>query len=898
MKQVMKRSLAMVMALILCLGILSVMAVNAGAAGSWLYNQGTRGVIASELSSYAEAFYMGNDTSYEYLSSLSGSSNLSTVSGSELYRELQELMVKNHDYITSYNDTREMYAYTDCQNGGGKISSFYSGKEIGPAWDGGSTWNREHTWPNSKGDASGQGENDIMMLRPASSAENSSRGNKAYGESTGFYNPNSESGGVYNLHGDVARIMLYVYVRWGNTGYMWGSAGVIESKEVLLKWMAEDPVDTWELSRNDSVESITGTRNVFVDYPELAFLLFNETVPSDMITPSGKAAEKGYVVSAVANDDTFGTVSVNGKVISATPAAGYYVAGYEVISGSATVTQSGNMLVVNAASDCTVQVNFAPKATTSVIFWENGVSAGGQTVHAGDAVTLPAHTTTVPTGYTFVGWSKGEIADTDIYPTATMKAGDSYIVNETTNLYAVYSYEVEGEGGSEPTTTKVTASIATVASANGWQNDTKYPSWTMDSNVTVNATGGQYTGKYFTSGTNWRIYQTDSGKFTISVAEGYTIDTVKVTYSKYNSGIMTYNGANTDTGKTVNVGASSATFGVGNTGGKTNGQVRITAIEVVYSGAASGPSVTTYYTTGAAVSCQHANTTFVEGKAATCTTNGWTDGTYCNDCQTYIFGNEPIPATGHETAVWKDTVPATCNTYGIAGHYHCDICDADYASKTPEAHTLSAEELRLGMDPDNHDADTELRGAVDPTCSSVGYTGDLYCTGCNKPLERGSEIPMAQHELKPVEAKDATHDDDGNIAHYLCSGCGKYFADGQGTQELTKEEVIIPAAGHDYGEFQKNASKHWKECSCGKKSEEGGHTFGAWKVTKQATVGVTGTKERTCTACGYVETATIPATSNPATGDSQILLWSALLLVSAFGLLTVCVIVPAKKRQY
>ena len=125
-----------------------------------------------------------------------------------------------------------------------------------------------------------------MTLRPAVSNINSSRGNKAYGEGSDYYNPNSVSSGSYNLHGDVARIVLYTYVRWGNTSYMWGSDGVMENKDVLLKWMAEDPVDTWELARNDSVESITGTRNVFVDYPEFAFLLFNESIPEDMGTPS------------------------------------------------------------------------------------------------------------------------------------------------------------------------------------------------------------------------------------------------------------------------------------------------------------------------------------------------------------------------------------------------------------------------------------------------------------------------------------------------------------------------------------------------------------------------------------------------------------------------------------
>ena len=77
--------------------------------------------------------------------------------------------------------------------------------------------------------------------------------------------------------------MLYTYVRWGETAKL---LNAIESVDVLLKWNQADPVDTWELARNDSVQSITGTRNVFVDYPELAFILFGRTVPTGLVTPS------------------------------------------------------------------------------------------------------------------------------------------------------------------------------------------------------------------------------------------------------------------------------------------------------------------------------------------------------------------------------------------------------------------------------------------------------------------------------------------------------------------------------------------------------------------------------------------------------------------------------------
>ena len=448
MKYQFKRGLSMMLVLVMIISLLSGLTIHAEAA-SYTYNWGTRGVTATYLSEDAKDFYAANGVTYETLSALSGSSSTSSVASSALYKQLQSLMRDNHDTITSYNDTKELYRYTDCQNGGGKISSFYSGKEVGPDWDGGSTWNREHTWPNSKG-LGGSDENDIMMLRPTSVSENTSRGNKAYGQSSGYYNPNSESGGNYDLRGDVARIFLYVYVRWGNVNgngeyTTWGSNGVMESKDVLLEWMYVDPVDTWELGRNDAVESITGTRNVFVDYPELGYLLFNEAVPSNMSTPSGKAGET-YKITAIVNDSKMGSVSASGNNINAVPAEGYMVSGYEVVSGTATVTRDGNAFKVNPSSDCTIRVIFAAKQQVTVDYLNNTTVISSQTAYSGDTIKLPAYTGETPEGYTFVGWSDEIVSDADTQPAYT-RSGADYLVTGETDLYALFSYVVEGEGG-------------------------------------------------------------------------------------------------------------------------------------------------------------------------------------------------------------------------------------------------------------------------------------------------------------------------------------------------------------------------------------------------------------------------------------------------------------------
>ena len=153
----------------------------------------------------------------------------------------------------------------------------------------------------------------------------------------------------------------------------------------------------------------------------------------------------------------------------------------------------------------------------------------------------------------------------------------------------------------EPTPESGTAKvvISKYATLNGWTNGTSYESISLNSFITASAQGnavGSYslnTGKYYTNGQNWRLYQTEKATLTIS-GEGKVIVSVKVSYAPYNTGCLTLNGKNIASDTVVAVNANSITFGVGNTDATvTNGQVRITAIEVVYGGSAELPEETT-----------------------------------------------------------------------------------------------------------------------------------------------------------------------------------------------------------------------------------------------------------------------------------------------------------------
>ena len=469
MKQQMKRSIAMLLSLLLVLSLFAGISTEAATVNyqygstetysNVIKNWGTRGELATFLSPNAEDYYQG--VSYASLAALEGSSDLSKVSTSALYLELNQLMSQAHSNVNSYGDARYLMQFTDIEKNGTEItqiSSFYSGKLVGPAWDSGSTWNREHVWPNSKGGdadvnaSSCNNESDIMMLRPAPSSENSSRGNKAFGESSGYYFPNLSD--TYDVRGDVARTVLYTYVCWGTEqsavlDNMWGADGVIESLDVLLTWMEEDPVDTWEMGRNDSVESITKTRNVFVDYPELAFELFEVEVPQ-MNTPSGIAGTAGYEITAVSNNNAYGTVSVNGSNVTAHPAAGYQVAGYELTSGSANVTVNGNVFSLSASTDCTIMILFEKIPSFTVQVMENGTPAGSAAVQNGQNYTFPSYTGTVPEGYTFCGWVAAAIEEASSQlPAQIYQPGDVLAVSEDQVYYSLFSF-VNSEDQSNP----------------------------------------------------------------------------------------------------------------------------------------------------------------------------------------------------------------------------------------------------------------------------------------------------------------------------------------------------------------------------------------------------------------------------------------------------------------
>ncbi len=89
-------------------------------------------------------------------------------------------------------------------------------------------------------------------------------------------------------------------------------------------------------------------------------------------------------------------------------------------------------------------------------------------------------------------------------------------------------------------------------------------------------------------------------------------------------------------------------------------------------------------------------------------------------------------------------------------------------------------------------------------------------------------VPASGHSLDKVAAKAATCTEDGHLAHWKCTKCGKLFKDADGNIEISADNVLVEATGHDTEHvkhvsekaptYKDDGHKEYYECpECGKK---------------------------------------------------------------------------------
>lgn len=317
MKHFTKRVLSITLVLLLVLSVTvgtlpTVVSAKTGTQGT---NTGTRHTLCTSLSTQAQQYYTGSYT-WETLSAMTGGNEDCLDTDNELFQALHNLMSSTMTASVSYSSLTSYWPKTDGTGSKSSTQLFYSDTT-------GSDFNREHVWPKSHASFhESNGGSDLHHLRPTDSTINSTRGNlimgnvkdknssyktKSYNGKTVLYYTGSLCEVNDNIKGDVARILLYVWCRWeepnlfkntptpvkGPNDEKNDGGKVIESLDTLLQWCALDPVDTWEMSRNDQVENIQGNRNAFIDYPELAWLVFGKDVPANITTPTNNTGVSG-----------------------------------------------------------------------------------------------------------------------------------------------------------------------------------------------------------------------------------------------------------------------------------------------------------------------------------------------------------------------------------------------------------------------------------------------------------------------------------------------------------------------------------------------------------------------------------------------------------------------------
>ncbi|QCX00111.1 T9SS type A sorting domain-containing protein [Aggregatimonas sangjinii] len=261
-------------------------------------------------------------------------------------------------------------------------------------------WNREHTYPRSLGNpnlgSEGPG-SDAHHLRASDVQFNGVRGNRPYIDDTG--NAKAINNGFYpgdEWKGDVARMMMYMYLRYGdrclpNVVGLGNSTFDPDMRDIFLEWNAEDPVSQVEINRNILLEGIQGNRNPFIDNPSFATRIWGGPQAEDRFAN----ASPSIVINEVDADQTstdatefielfdggFGNSSLDGLVVVLYN--GNNDQSYNAIDLDGFTTDANGYFVIGSAGVPNVNLE---------AFTTNGVQNGADAValYEDDAANFPS----------------------------------------------------------------------------------------------------------------------------------------------------------------------------------------------------------------------------------------------------------------------------------------------------------------------------------------------------------------------------------------------------------------------------------------------------------------------------------------------------------------------------
>ena len=296
-------------------------------------------------------------------------STVSTSSASFLTQLQAKINPHTSVFYSNYANTMiNLFEAADTTNGQKTITCKYSGERIvySPPFDWtNNDFSREHTYchnwmPTNPADNPEKPEyNDQHHLYPAKQTDvNAERSNYPLGEVVTVQNAyllgksglDANGRKVYEPRdehkGNAARALFYVAACYNTvSGNNWQFRNPIsptinygQDQEVLKAWHYLDPPDSYEISRNDFLDSLQGNRNPFIDSMQYACYIdfTNMTKLTGVTTPcgsfvglTGKAANEvdfsvfpnpsagtfSVLLNAEAGDYTINVIDITGRII-------------------------------------------------------------------------------------------------------------------------------------------------------------------------------------------------------------------------------------------------------------------------------------------------------------------------------------------------------------------------------------------------------------------------------------------------------------------------------------------------------------------------------------------------------------------------------------------------------
>ena len=266
--------------------------------------------------------------------------------------------------------------------------------------------------------------------------------------------------------------------------------------------------------------------------------------------------------------------------------------------------------------------------------------------------------------------------------------------------------------------------------------------------------------------------------------------------------------------------------------------------------------------------------------AATCEHTDETSGFAAHSFGEYVSNNDATTETDgtktRECSVcgYKDTVTDEGSKIHVhtfeeewssdeTNHWHASTCGHTTEISGKAAHSFGDWTV-------TKEATEEAEGTKERSCTICGYTA-------TEAIEKLAHT----HKFAEEWTKDETHHWHAAICEHTTEVSGKEahsFGDWTVTKAATEEAEgskerscnvcgytateVIPELDHTHTfavSWTSDSTNHWHSATCGHDviDSKAAHSFGDWTVTKAATEEAEGSKERSCSVCGYTATEVI-----------------------------------------